>query len=120
MVGILYILLPWSWDSRFILSVGSDCPRSREGKNMLEVSFFSLLTEKEEETITSSVLLAEEQSGFPSSLAMTGVRSLDCHASLAMTGMRSLDCHASLAMTGVRSLDCHASLWSLAMTKGEQ
>ena len=27
-------------------------------------------------------------------LAMTGVRSLDCHASLAMTGMRSLDCHA--------------------------
>ena len=59
MVGILYILLPWSWDSRFILSVGSDCPRSREGKDMLEVSFLSLLTEKEEETITSSVLLAE-------------------------------------------------------------
>ena len=28
-----------------------------------------------------------------------------------------MDCHASLAMTGVRSLDCHASLRSLAMTK---
>ena len=32
---------------------------------MLEVSFLSLLTEKEEETITSSVLLTEGQSGLP-------------------------------------------------------
>ena len=34
-------------------------------------------------------------------LAMTGVRSLDCHASLAMTGMRSLDCHADACNGGL-------------------
>ena len=34
-------------------------------------------------------------------LAMTGVRSLDCHASLAMTGMRSLDCHADARDDGL-------------------
>ncbi|MFC2695870.1 MAG: hypothetical protein ACFN4U_02380 [Candidatus Absconditicoccaceae bacterium] len=33
------------------------------------------------------------------SLAMTGLKYLDCHASLAMTGLKSVDCHTSLKMT---------------------
>ena len=33
------------------------------------------------------------------SLAMTGLKSVDCHASLAMTGWKLLDCHALFAMT---------------------
>ena len=71
--------------------MGGDCPRSREGKNMLEVSFLSLLTEREEEIIIFSVLLAEEQSGLPRFACNDGYEVTGFPSSLAMTGMRSLD-----------------------------
>ena len=45
---------------------------------------------------------------------MSGV--LECFTSFAMTGVRSVDCHASLAMTGSGLLDCFTSF---AMTGGE-